>query len=164
MKPSISDRTSGAAKWHSGLPRWTLIGLALLITTTGCALYDLGDLTQDPIVSDHQSKNKVIQMIEYRADTLTLAWEPPDCDCVDSPIKGYLVLVRPLDSSRWRRIGTAGADPHPRYSVRHSDLGDGRFVFGVVAVDELDLESDVHSSLDRTAVPGSGWYVRWKTN
>jgi hypothetical protein len=55
------------------------------------------------------------------------------------------------------------ATPSPEYMLDNDDIGNGIFDFGVVAKD-LDSETEesaLHSSLDVTAQPDTGWYLVW---
>ena len=48
-----------------------------------------------------------------------------------------------------------------RITIDHSDLGDGSYDFAVSSISEFGIESDLHTSLDYTAVPIGGWYILW---
>ena len=45
--------------------------------------------------------------------------------------------------------------------ILFEDFGDGDYDFGVVAVDPETEESAMHTCLDDTAQPDSGWYLSW---
>ena len=83
-------------------------------------------------------------------------WNPSTSEVVE-----YRVLYRTHGTVGWIERETIPAGSSPEYTFHHTDLGNGAFDFAVVAVDDEDNESEVHSSLDSTATPSSGWYVVW---
>lgn len=101
--------------------------------------------------------------ISVSAERITLAWDPPPGrhPVPAMAIGSYRIYVAAHNSGAWRWLGEAPASEHPQYSVEHDDVGDGFFDFAVSAVNQLGQESDRHSSLDFTASPVGGWYIRW---
>ena len=96
--------------------------------------------------------------IQYLCDTeiVTLAWDPPPGE-----ITGYRVYYRVHDSGGWTLVGEVPVDDDPEIELLHADFGDGDYDFGVIAVDVESEESTMHTSLDPTAQPTTGWYLRW---
>jgi len=43
----------------------------------------------------------------------------------------------------------------------YSTVGHGNFDFGVTAVTGTGVDSSMHTSLDRTADPTTGWFLTW---
>ena len=89
---------------------------------------------------------------------VTLAWSPPP-----SEVDSYKLLMRVHGTTDWYVLAEAiAAAAEPEHTVLHSDpaVGDGDFDFGVVAVKDTD-SSLMHTSLDVTAQPDTGWYLSW---
>ncbi len=61
-------------------------------------------------------------------------------------------------------MGSINSSDNPYFTVKHSDVGDGVYVFAVSTVGEGGGQSPLHTSLDYTADPISGWYVWWMKN
>jgi hypothetical protein len=96
--------------------------------------------------------------ISTTADQVTLDWDPPDnADTIVS----YTVSYRLHGTSTWTTLGTSEATSSPFYTVLHSAVGVGEFDFAVSATDSSGNTSSLHSSLDATADPTSGWYLNW---
>jgi hypothetical protein len=135
-----------------------IISILVLITTlllagSGCSLYLLQNLdvtgsTPDPA----GGAEKVLCCTEE----LTLAWDPPP-----SEITTYKIFYRSHGSGTWILFDEIPSDDNPEYTLFHGDFGNGEYDFGVVAVDSETEESAMHTSLDDTAQPESGWYLCW---
>jgi hypothetical protein len=91
------------------------------------------------------------------ATQITLEWDPPA-----SSVKSYRIYYREHDAVLWIFLTEITATDEPQYSIDFAEMGPGTFDFGVSAVDYSDQESDIHTSLDITADPSTGWYLLWK--
>ena len=133
-----------------GCPMYTAVGFKYAEASDGESVGDGGTTGTDP------------DEIEVTADTVTLAWDEP------SPDIDYYRLVFRIHGANppasWLVIEeNMSAAPSPEYTLNNGDIGNGIFDFGVVAKD-LDAdteESALHSSLDTTAQPDTGWYLIW---
>ena len=98
-------------------------------------------------------------MLRVGGPSLTLAWDPatPGSEAV----AGYSVWYRRFSAPYWTLLGEIPAYRSPQYTVSHDRLGDGLFVFAVSSIATAGGHSFLHSSLDWTASPMSGWYVSW---
>jgi len=134
------------------------LAILILITTvfaatSGCSLYLLQNLevtgsTADP---DGDAEKVLCTTLE-----VTLAWDPPPSD-----IANYKIFYRSHESGSWILFDETPADDDPEYTLYHGDFGNGDYDFGVVAVDPETQESAMHTCLDDTAQPESGWYLSW---
>jgi hypothetical protein len=99
----------------------------------------------------------------HKSSRLTLAWDPPLSDIPNRPseVASYQIFCREHGSFYWRFLGEVQASPNPEYTVEHGQLGDGLFDFAVRAVTVSGQASALHTSLDSSADPVSGWYVLW---
>jgi hypothetical protein len=88
---------------------------------------------------------------------VTLAWDPSS-----SEVAAYKLYYRDHGAAGWTFLAELPAAETPQFSLTHSNFGDGDFDFGVVAVSTAAAESPMHTSLDPTAYPDSGWYLRWE--
>jgi hypothetical protein len=130
---------------------------ALLLGTSGCSLLMLGNLdatagTPDPSPSPTIGH----EAIAFSGAQLTLAWDPPA-----SPVSSYKLFYRIHETGTWALLDQIAATGAPEDTIDHANLGNGEFDFGVVAVAEDAAESPMHTSLDNTAQPECGWYLRW---
>jgi hypothetical protein len=161
------DRASGEVNWHvscfAGVGRtcqegFMMIRKALLpCCLLGVLLPALFCACVLPDFNAFAAAGKQ-EMVSIATDQLTLLWDPPA-----GSVDHYTVYFRIHGTSGWTSLGNAPADPVPQFTVAHSLLGDGEFDFAVTAVDAEDRMSSYHSSLDATAQPTSGWYIRWHT-
>jgi hypothetical protein len=136
--------------------------VVLLIYLSGCTMYmavafkhsqaegvgdgDGASLSDDPLG------------VTTSAAEVTLAWDPPP-----SSVATYKVFFRIHDTSTWYSLtDSLTADPAPQYTVQHSDVDNGIFDFGVVAVNAESAASSMHMSVETTAQPDTGWFLVWE--
>ena len=130
----------------------------LYAVTTGCSMDMLQDLhspsdwTPEPAPGAEAVAEKVL----CDTEEIILAWDPPH-----SEVAGYKVFYRSHESANWVLLDEIPCDDDPEYILYHCDFGNGDFDFGVVAVNEETAESAMHTSLDDTAQPDTGWYLSW---
>lgn len=103
-----------------------------------------------------------IQII-HKSAQLTLAWHPPLTDITGRPteVGSYRIYYREHGTFYWYVLDEAPASENPQYTVEHEQIGNGRYDFAVSSVTVGWQVSPVHSSLDSSADPMSGWYVFW---
>lgn len=101
--------------------------------------------------------------ILYKQPQLTLAWDPPATDIPGSSteITRYQIFYREHDSHHWIPLDEVKASRHPQYTIAHDSLKDGLYDFAIRAITVDGLFSPLHTSLDPSADPISGWYVFW---
>jgi hypothetical protein len=128
---------------------------AALAATSGCSLYMLQNLEipDDGTTDPATGAEKVL----CSTAEVTLAWDPPN-----PGITSYKIFYRSHESGSWILLDEIPADDDPEYILYHGDFGNGDYDFGVVAVDAETAESAMHTSLDDTAQPESGWYLSWE--
>ena len=131
----------------------TILITILFFATGGCSLYLLQNL--DATVSTPGPESGAEKVLCCAAE-VTLAWDPPP-----SEIATYKIFYRTHESGTWILFDEIPADDDPEYTLYHGDFGNGEYDFGVVAVDSETAESAMHTSLDNTAQPESGWYLSW---
>lgn len=104
-------------------------------------------------------------MVRVETSFLTIKWDPPHQTISHSPYypDKYIVYYADFGTSNWIRLGEIDAKDNPHFTVKHSDVGDGLYVFAVRVVTK-NYRSSFHTSLDYTADPISGWYVWWMKN
>lgn len=102
------------------------------------------------------------RQVEVKGQSITLAWDPPPAADRMGPAS-YEVYVAPVGTTDWEFLAEVAASDNPRYRVRHSEVGSGRWVFAVRAIMADDRMSEYHASVDATADPIGGWYVYWPT-
>ena len=137
------------------------IGLIVVWAISGCALYDLNEFMEetDQQASEAQKPNKEsgIKKLSSSKSQITLAWDRPSGD-----IASYRVYYREHGAQNWEYLGeNIGAD-ETEYTISYAVLTNGSYDFAVSVVDSEDTESPLHTSLDTTADPDSGWYLKWE--
>ena len=107
---------------------------------------------------EYEPSQRVIES-EY----IQLEWDPPHGDEENAllPVVLYKIYYRVHGMEDWVVLDLIPAEQNPKYIVYHSDLGNGSYDFAVSAVQINDIESQLHSSLDISAVPIGGWYIMW---
>ena len=98
--------------------------------------------------------------IFFTANQLTLSWNPPATG--SSSIVSYVISYRVHGTPGWTTLATVAAAAQPSYVVTHSAIGNGSFDFAVVALTSSGAKSTMHTSLDSTAVPNTGWFLIWE--
>ena len=107
------------------------------------------DPPTDPVPPESQP-----QVIVITADHFTLYWD----DSAD-PVTEYRVYQRAHGGSEWTLL--TGGLASPEVTVTQVDLLYGMYEFAVSSVSVDGVESELHTSLDETADPGTGWYLDW---
>ena len=130
-----------------------LIVITTLLFSGGCSLYMLQNVGSSGSTPDPETG---AEMVLCSTEEITLAWDPPPGD-----IATYEIFYRTHESGTWILFDEIPADDDPEYTLYHGDFGNGEYDFGVVAVDSETAESAMHTSLDDTAQPESGWYLSW---
>lgn len=104
--------------------------------------------------------------IRVKTASLTIAWDPPDINLPGSPnyVSGYRIYYSDYGTSAWQELGEIPASENPYFTIEHSVVGDGLFVFAVRSLSADGDASEFHTSLDWTADPQTGWYVWWMKN
>ena len=147
------------------LPLLTLLVLLLILPLIACPMYTAVGFEYDESSEageDGQILGDDPYGIEVSEDTVSICWDSASPDVDFYRLSFRIHGANPPNSVTWYIIDdNIPADPNPEYSVNR--VGSGPFDFGVVAKD-LDAEieeSALHSSLDITAQPDTGWYLIW---
>jgi hypothetical protein len=125
----------------------------LLFAGNGCSLYLLENLEATGSAPDPAGG---AEKVLCSTEEVTLAWDPSP-----SEIAAYKIYYRSHESGTWILFDEIPADGDPEYNLFFEDFGNGEYDFGVVAVNAETEESAMHTSLDDTAQPASGWYLCW---
>jgi hypothetical protein len=101
--------------------------------------------------------------ISVQSAAITLEWDAPALQFPSPPlsISAYRIFWRPHLTVGWNFFAEISATAHPTLAIKHSDLGDGKFDFAICAVMANGRTSELHSSLDASAIPYGGWYLVW---
>lgn len=105
------------------------------------------------------------QMIFSDAPSIRIGWNEVTTDIQGNPeyIDHYDFYYRVRGDTEWTYYGEVPDIQDPWIEVWHDDLGNGEWEFGVNAIDVNGNVSELHSSVDGTAVPPE-WYLRWITD
>jgi hypothetical protein len=101
--------------------------------------------------------------IQHRSSKLTLAWDPPATDLpgTATEVVSYVLYYREHGTDYWHVLDHIAASRRPEYTLEVSRVGEGLYDFGVRALSVNGMASPLHSSLDNSADPISGWFVLW---
>ncbi len=121
-----------------------------LLSLFGCPLYNPAAFIEHKTDPD---------AISSKSTQATLQWNQPVSG--GSQVVSYTVSYRLHGSSTWILLATVPASSQPSFTVLRSVVGAGDFDFAVAAVDSIGTESPLHTSLDPTANPATGWFLSW---
>lgn len=145
-----NGRPPNAKKKRVGL-FYLLLGVAVFcFLPSACALYNPAAFIQ------HQTD---LNAISSKASQVDLQWDPPASGA--SQVVSYAVSYRVHGTSAWTPLATVLATAQPSYIVLRTAIGNGEFDFAVAAVDSTGATSPLHTSLDVTADPTTGWFLSW---
>lgn len=124
-----------------------LISIFYFFQISSCAM---------PTISRFAADSNEVEEIFRTTSSISLAWN------YDEPanVQIYKMYYRHHGTTDWIFLDSVDSSA-PIFEVSHDTLGDGSWDFGVTAIDLSGTESDIHSSLDSSAVPSTGWYLLW---
>ncbi|MBD3419295.1 MAG: hypothetical protein GF398_04170 [Chitinivibrionales bacterium] len=99
----------------------------------------------------------------WRADSLVLAWDPPDQE--SELVDHYQLFYRADADSGWALLNDSiAATTEPEATVYYSDIDTARkmFLFAVRSVAASGIKSDFHFSSDSSEYASGGWRLRWE--
>jgi len=132
-------------------PAVALLAAAVMVLPFGgCLMYLASEFLPEQDAEDLSTPT------QSSAAQITLAWDPPG-----GTVLKYRVYFRIHGTTDWVQLVEIPAAPAPEYTVLHSTLGNGEFDFGVIALYDSS-QSALHSSLDASASPTTGWYLKWQ--
>ena len=99
--------------------------------------------------------------IVIKSDRLLLEWDPPSSAGLAADPANYRIYHREPGSSGWNLLADISATNEPSFHIGTDILAYGRYEFAVSAVDIDKHASTLHTSIDHTAYPTTGWYVNW---
>lgn len=97
--------------------------------------------------------------IRVSGASFVLAWDP-----APQQVSTYNVYYRSRGAGQWRVLSDVAAGTSPSYRVTTGELSHGSYEFAVRAIGASGEEAGFHTSLDDTAEPGTGWYLRWTSS
>ncbi len=130
------------------------VALAALLLAGGCSFFLAG--LAEGVSGQNPPPEGAASQITSAADTVTLAWDPSS-----GAVTSYKVFYRQHGTADWTMLSEVPAQASPTLTLHQADFGNGSFDFGVEAVSDTGAESQMHTSLDPTAQPTSGWYLTW---
>ena len=153
-----------------GLGTCTVTGLPTGNYYVTVQLFDSGDLAMGSawtvrvlngitieITTLFEDINKVGERMEITEDTFSIVWDPdPQSGIPDS----YRMYFRSRGNELWNLLSEVVPDAEPSFTITQNNLSFGIYEFAVSAV-AGGIESDLHTSMDNTANPGTGWFVDW---
>jgi len=138
---------------------WLFVFVLVLLPFIGCPMYTAVGFkyAESSEGGSGQTQGADPQGIEISGPTATVAWDEPSDD-----IDAYRVIIRVHGvEDSWFLL----QDDHPftEYTLDSTKDDHGIYDIGVVAkdYDSETEESALHTSLDTTAQPDTGWYLIW---
>jgi len=101
------------------------------------------------------------QEIRIYSNHIILEWQNPAFSEKSNQIHSQRIYIREHGLRIWRHIDEIPYSPTPSYTLNRGDYTPGKYDFGVSIVTNDGVESAIHSSLDYTASPPTGWYIYW---
>lgn len=101
--------------------------------------------------------------IVVKGESFTLAWDPGGPEIPNDPnfVVRYNIYYRNHGSYYWRFLMKIESSGNPECLITDKEIDYGRYDFAVSAINEQGETSALHSSLDSSANPFSGWYINW---
>lgn len=136
-----------------------------VVAVVGCALPDMpafyvAEETEsgDEVPLNSPSSTDELEEIIVSGTSAILRWDAPA-----GTVTGYKVYYRDHGTGdAWTFLADVAASADPSYTVEVTDLGVGSYDFAITSVDGSETESDLHTSLDETADPPTGWFLTWQ--
>ena len=152
-EPGRQAVENGFSKFRSSRAILPLLLFSLLLSA--CPLYNPAAFNQHPNNQQQSGPDDIAST----ATQVTLEWDPPASGA--SQVVSYTLSYRAHGTSVWTSLATVAASAQPSYALLRSTTGAGSFDFAVAAVDSTGASSSLHTSLDPTADPTTGWYLTW---
>ncbi len=133
-----------------------LTALAVISLLTACVEPPMA-IDEDAVSSSAASD---IAAFVVTSSSFTLAWNPADQSDYSETLEGYHVYYRTHGDTSWNLLYSTALADEPQITIDDTMLTMGDYDFAVSAYTSDD-ESDLHTSLDDTADPDSGWYLQW---
>jgi len=105
---------------------------------------------------DFSQINKPGQRIPVSADSFTISWDYDSVTEVDE----YRIYYREHNSFIWTFLGSTVSGSVLEFTIDQNILAFGAYDLAVSSVAGA-VESELHSSMDDSAVPATGWYIDW---
>ena len=163
-KADLEEGRIKADTWHCPLPGshkrysrlwYPLLSLAFFVLLlSACPLYNPAAFVEHP-----NGQQTGPDDITSTATQVTLQWDPPASGA--SQVVSYTVSYRVHGTTTWNTLGSVPASTQASYTVLRSTTGSGSFDFAVACINSVGASSPLHTSLDPTADPTSGWYLTW---
>ncbi|WP_319417155.1 fibronectin type III domain-containing protein [Marispirochaeta aestuarii] len=137
----------------SGKLLFILITLAAVILTAGCVEPGMEIASSSFPPAELPPVGSSLTPYTVDGDSFTLAWNPSESE----DLLGYNVYYRPHETETW--LFLIDSD-EAQLEVTSAMLPGGDYEFAVSSYTATE-ESDLHTSLDETANPDTGWYLVW---
>jgi len=110
---------------------------------------------QTDINLDFAQLNKAGQRIPVSTENFTISWDQSDL-----PADFYKVYYRNHGTFTWTYLGSTASGTILEFTIDQSILTYGVYDLAVSSVVGIE-ESELHSSMDDSALPATGWYIDW---
>jgi len=148
-----SGQTVGLAAGFYKLTASLFDGDTVLAGTVEVVQIRNGALTT--VSKDFSLINKKGEMVDLTGTNFTIAWDS------DNPsVDFYRIYYREVGSFNWYLLGSTASGAVLEFSIDQTMLAFGQYELAVSSVSGVQ-ESQLHTSMDDTALPATGWYVNW---
>ena len=100
--------------------------------------------------------NKAGQRVPVNTESFTISW-----DVEDPSVDLYNIYYREHGSFTWFYLGSTESGSTLEYTIDQGVLPYGVYDMAVSSVADSQ-ESELHTSMDDTALPATGWYIDWQ--
>jgi len=125
-----------------------LLLILFLIFLGGCTLF----------VDDEYDEPREILV---RDNYVTIEWDNPIYLIKSGEAESQMIYIRAHGTENWQLMDEVDFSIVPSYTIRRADLKPGKYDFGVSVKTKDGKISKIHSSLDTSASPATGWYIFW---
>ncbi len=112
--------------------------------------------------NENENENEKMEFI-VKGDSFTISWDYGSLNTSNYVNKAakYKIYYRIHGNNSWTFLDEIISENNLEYTITDKALDYGIYDLGVSSVNIKDAESEIHSSLDLTADPFSGWYINW---
>jgi len=133
---------------------FTIIPFVIIMTT--CTIPTITKKVYD---TENLLCENTTQEIFYTKESITLEWDYTR----DTLVSSFNLYYKEHGRSLWTLLDSTATTTTntAEFTIEYNQLGEGSWDFGVSSVEYGGAESEIHSSLDPTASPDTGWYLTW---
>lgn len=134
------------------------IAIVMVLFLSSCDM--IGLLMHQSLDNDNSgdgTKVAVLEPVLVEADSFVLAWND---DSPDSAAR-YTVFYSMHGTEDWTELTSVSSENGLQIEIDESLLARGEWDFGIISSSNAGEDSAMHTSLETSAIPTTGWYLVW---